>query len=49
MVIFDLDGTLWDSSENVAASWNVVIEQELGKPNALTGADILQYMGLTAV
>ena len=47
MVIFDLDGTLWDSSENVAASWNVVIEQELGKPNALTGADILQYMGLT--
>ena len=47
MVIFDLDGTLWDSSENVAASWNVVIEQELGKANALTGADILQYMGLT--
>lgn len=47
MVIFDLDGTLWDSSENVAASWNVIIEQELGKPNALTGGDILQYMGLT--
>ena len=47
MVIFDLDGTLWNSSANVAASWNVVIEQELGKPNALTGADILQYMGLT--
>lgn len=46
MVIFDLDGTLWDSSENVAASWNVVIEQELGKANALTGTDILQYMGL---
>ena len=47
MVIFDLDGTLWDSSVNVAASWNVVIEQELGKPNALTAADINQYMGMT--
>ena len=21
-LIFDMDGTLWDSSENVAASWN---------------------------
>lgn len=47
MVIFDLDGTLWNSSVNVAASWNVVIEQELGKANALTAEDILQYMGLT--
>ncbi len=47
MVIFDLDGTLWNSSANVAASWNVVIEQELGKANALTAEDILQYMGLT--
>ena len=47
MVIFDLDGTLWNSSVNVAASWNVVIEQELGKANALSAEDILQYMGLT--
>ena len=47
MVIFDLDGTLWNSSANVAASWNVVIEQELGKANALTAEDILKYMGLT--
>ena len=45
MVIFDLDGTLWDSSENVAASWNVVIEQELGKPNALTGAPRMDEIG----
>ena len=47
MVIFDLDGTLWDSSANVAASWNVIIEQELGRPNALKGEDIMQYMGMT--
>ena len=47
MVIFDLDGTLWDSSVNVAASWNVVLEQELGTPNVLTAADILTNMGKT--
>ena len=47
MVIFDLDGTLWDSSANVAASWNVIIEQELGVANALTAADVNQYMGMT--
>lgn len=22
-IIFDMDGTLWDSAENVAASWNL--------------------------
>lgn len=24
-IIFDMDGTLWDSAENVAASWNLAI------------------------
>lgn len=47
MVIFDLDGTLWDSSVQVAESWNVVIEEVLGVPNALTPADIMKYMGMT--
>lgn len=27
MILFDLDGTLWDSGENVAESWNVVIRK----------------------
>ena len=26
-IIFDMDGTLWDSAENVAKSWNVAIRQ----------------------
>ena len=47
MVIFDLDGTLWDSSVQVAESWNVVIEKEVGKEHTLTAKDIMQYMGLT--
>mgnify|MGYP002625488117 CR=1 FL=1 len=27
MILFDLDGTLWNSCENVAESWNVVIRK----------------------
>ena len=26
-IIFDLDGTLWDSADNVAMSWNTVIDE----------------------
>ena len=26
-IIFDMDGTLWDSAENVAKSWKSVIEE----------------------
>ena len=25
-IIFDLDGTLWDSADNVAASWNIAVK-----------------------
>lgn len=47
MVIFDLDGTLWDAAAIVAESWNIVLEKELGKPNALTRDDIMCNMGKT--
>lgn len=41
-IIFDLDGTLWDSAENVARSWNAAIKQQ-----RFTKSDIMNVMGLT--
>ena len=46
-IIFDLDGTLWDSTESIRDIWNTVIEQETKKPSALTQADIRALMGKT--
>lgn len=47
-IIFDMDGTLWDSSQSVAESWNEVIET---LPDCsqirLTAKDIQSIMGLT--
>lgn len=49
-IIFDLDGTLWDSSDNVAMSWNYAIEG-CHDPRlagiSITGEDIKGVMGLT--
>ena len=47
MVIFDLDGTLWDSAVSVAESWNIEIERFTGKPGTLTPDDIRRNMGKT--
>ncbi|MBR0399389.1 MAG: HAD family hydrolase [Mogibacterium sp.] len=47
LIIFDLDGTLWDSSEQVAASWNIALAEETGREWHMTAADIAQNMGLT--
>lgn len=46
-LIFDMDGTLWDSSANVAASWTETVKQ-LGydRPD-ITQRDIMSVMGLT--
>ena len=46
-LIFDMDGTLWDSSENVAAAWDEKI-RELGYAELnITRKDIMGVMGLT--
>ena len=45
-LIFDLDGTLWDSSEQVAAAWNEVIQEYAPDAPLLTRDDVLAQMGL---
>lgn len=41
-IIFDMDGTLWDSAENVALAWNEAVGKEM-----FTEKDIKSVMGLT--
>ena len=47
MVIFDLDGTLWDSAVSVADSWNIEIERFTGRPSHIEPDDIRRNMGKT--
>lgn len=41
-IIFDMDGTLWDSAENVAHAWNEAVGRQM-----FTERDIKGVMGLT--
>lgn len=41
-IIFDMDGTLWDSAENVARAWNEAVGKEM-----FTERDIKSVMGMT--
>lgn len=46
-VVFDLDGTLWDATEQVAESWEIVLRKYVD-PNAIfTAANAKELMGLT--
>ena len=45
-IIFDLDGTLWDSSETIAPAWNAFAESQ-GVPRRFTPADCRSYCGKT--
>lgn len=45
-IIFDLDGTLWDSRKTVAAAWNAAIEQNSLLVEPLTLEDLKAMMGL---
>lgn len=44
-ILFDLDGTLWDSSENVVKSWNEVLARYALR--RITRTDMQSYMGKT--
>ena len=43
-IIFDMDGTLWDSAENVAVSWNIAISESGLIRRELSTSDIQGVM-----
>lgn len=45
-IIFDMDGTLWDSSVNVAAAWTEKVRL-MGYEHEITRADMMSVMGMT--
>ena len=46
-IIFDMDGTLWDSAEGVAISWTEIVNKEYDKERVITTEDIQGVMGRT--
>lgn len=46
-IIFDLDGTLWDSCCIVAESWGHTLRTKYGAQSVPTEADVRSVMGLT--
>lgn len=45
-LIFDMDGTLWDSAENVARSWTEVLKEKSDVDMVVTESDIKAVMGM---
>ncbi len=45
-IIFDLDGTLWDSRQTIADAWTQAIQQEIDGHPGYTKDDIGSLMGL---
>ena len=46
-IIFDMDGTLWNSAQGVADSWNEVLKAEGIDREPLTKEDFYSVMGQT--
>lgn len=46
-IIFDMDGTLWDSAEQVAASWTLALRQCGYEEVIITKEDMMRTMGRT--
>ena len=46
-IIFDVDGTLWDSTDNVAISWNNAITENSDLVANITGDDLKKLFGKT--
>ncbi|AIQ47974.1 HAD family hydrolase [Paenibacillus sp. FSL R7-0273] len=45
-IIFDLDGTMWDSSEVVTVAWNDVLRRYADIPHVITKENLQGIMGL---
>ncbi|MGD6774793.1 MULTISPECIES: HAD family hydrolase [Bacillaceae] len=45
-IIFDLDGTLWDSRETVLVAWNKILKEDNQIEKELTSEDFKATMGL---
>lgn len=46
-IIFDMDGTLWDSAKEVADSWSIITKKRFGEDKVITEEKIRSVMGLT--
>lgn len=46
-IIFDMDGTLWDSASKVAESWTSVVQKKYKKDMVITEDDVKNVMGKT--
>lgn len=46
-IIFDMDGTLWDSADNVAISWNIAMDKFNYERAPINEADMQSVMGKT--
>lgn len=46
-ILFDLDGTLWDSSAQCISAWNKCIREQTDRSEQFTQADMYSYMGRT--
>ena len=47
-IIFDLDGTLWDSCRVVSESWGLTLRETIGAERGPTPQDVKGIMGMTA-
>lgn len=46
-IIFDMDGTLWDSSEGVARAWSEVVAKRYTDKRVITAEELQSVMGKT--
>ena len=46
-IIFDVDGTLWDSTESVAQSWTAYLQEKEHMDITLTSARLMTLFGQT--